>query len=96
MTLCNVVKERRRGLLTYRFMKELFLLLLLSWGMITPITAAETARVCLYHHIYYGGWSFCRSSDVPNFVNVGIDNQVSSLGIFGPFQVTLYHMVAGT
>jgi hypothetical protein len=52
-----------------------------------------TSKVCLYEHINYGGWEKCFSSNQPNFVSLGINDQVSSLKIYGSLSVCLYEHI---
>ena len=52
---------------------------------------AKAQSVCLYEHAYYQGRSTCfRTYDqVPDLVPYGMNDQVSSVAVYGPASVTL-------
>lgn len=68
-------------------MRHVYLIIFTIW-----ITAsyAQEGRVCIYEHPNYKGWEQCFTEDQANFKYLGINDEVSSLRIFGGIQVKLY------
>jgi len=63
----------------------------MRWLILAIITAAQADdQVCLYEHPNYRGWEQCFTEDQANFKYLRINDQVSSLKIFGNIQVKLY------
>jgi hypothetical protein len=62
---------------------------------LTPkkLAKPEAGEVCLYQDINYGGWQRCFSTDQANFVQLGIDNTVSSLKVSPGVRAELYEYV---
>ncbi len=55
----------------------------------------EESQVCLYDEVSYQGWEKCFevNQQHANFIELGINDQVSSLEVFGDVQVELYEAV---
>lgn len=56
----------------------------------TSSKVASRAEVCLYELAEYKGWKKCVSTDQPNFVELDINDSVSSLTVHGNLKIKLY------